>query len=130
MIKVREAAFGKIDGLGLEQYLHGPVVSLNAGDGVLLVNYPGASTRRVNVAARVFDMIGADMLVLGDAPEQPTDAAVFPLPSTDEHLSPMLSLLPMQFFAYHMAAAQGVNPDMARRDTPKYHAAIAELLRA
>lgn len=130
VIKVREAAFGKIDGLGLEQYLHGPVVSLNAGDGVLLVNYPGASTRRVNVAARVFDMIGADMLVLGDAPEQPTDAAVFPLPSTDEHLSPMLSLLPMQFFAYHMAAAQGVNPDMARRDTPKYHAAIAELLRA
>lgn len=130
VIKVREAAFGKIDGLGLEQYLHGPVVSLNAGDGVLLVNCPGASTHRVNVASRVFDMIGADMLVLGDAPQHPSDATIFPLPATDEHLSPMLSLLPMQFFAYHMAAANGVNPDMARRDTPKYASAIAELLRA
>jgi len=129
VIKVREAAFGKVDGLGLEQYLHGPVVSLNAGDGLLLVNCPGASTRRVNVAARVFSTIGADMLVMGEAPTDPGDCAVFPLPRTHECLSPMLSVLPMQLFAYHMAEAAGVNPDMARRDTPKYHAAISELLR-
>lgn len=130
VIKVREAAFGKVDGLGLEQYLHGPVVSLNAGDGVLLVNCPGASTKRVNVAAGMFATIGADVLVLGDAPDDASDALVFPLPHTEECLSPLLSVLPMQLFAYHMATAAGVNPDMARRDVPKYHNAISQLLSA
>jgi glucosamine--fructose-6-phosphate aminotransferase (isomerizing) len=127
VIKVREAAFGHIDGQGLEQYLHGPVCNLNPGDGMLLVNCPGNSSERVNVAARMFDAVGADMMVLGDAPLAKTNALVFPLPHTNEWLSPMLSVLPMQLFAYHMATAKGVNPDRARRDTPKYDSAIAIL---
>lgn len=127
VIKVREAAFGSIDGMGLEQYLHGPVASLNAGDGLLLVNCPGAATPRVDVAAKVFATIGADMLVIGDPAPSMGDAQVFPLPVVSEWLSPLLSVVPMQLFAYQMATAKGVSPDRFRRDTPKYAVAFSEM---
>jgi glucosamine--fructose-6-phosphate aminotransferase (isomerizing) len=66
--------------------------------------------------------------VLGDKPADGGDAQIFALPTTKESLSPMLSVIPMQLFAYHMATASGVNPDRARRDTPKYDKAIGDLL--
>lgn len=127
VIKVREAAFGRIDGMGLEQYLHGPVAALNAGDGVLLVNCPGPATQRVDAAAKVFATIGADMLVIGEPTPSMGDAQVFPLPAISEWLSPLLSLVPMQLFAYQMATASGVCPDRFRRDTPKYAMAFSEM---
>lgn len=127
VIKVREAAFGRIDGMGLEQYLHGPVASMNAGDGLLLVNCPGAATQRVDVAAKVFATIGADMLVIGEPTPSMGDAQVFPLPVISEWLSPLLSVVPMQLFAYQMATASGICPDRFRRDTPKYALAFSEM---
>src|SRR5215470_15770484 len=43
VIKAREAATGKIDALPLEQFLHGPLVTVDAGDLAILVNVKGAN---------------------------------------------------------------------------------------
>jgi len=127
VIKSREAAFARVDGLSLEQYLHGPVAGLNAGDGIVLVNVPGASSARCDNAAQVFTTIGADIWIVGTPIKTAPDAAVFPVPETDEIISPILTVIPIQMLAYSISLASGTNPDLARRDVPKYKKALSEL---
>jgi glucosamine--fructose-6-phosphate aminotransferase (isomerizing) len=61
VIKAREAAAAKIDALPLEQFLHGPLITVEAEDLAILVNVkganPGAATRVAEIA-RLLDRIG------------------------------------------------------------------------
>ena len=59
-------------------------------------------------------------------PEAP-DAPTFRLPIVPEVLSMLLSVVPIQLFAYHLAAFKGTHPDTFRRDDPTYKAAFALL---
>lgn len=127
VIKVREAARGWIDALGLEQFLHGPMVAVNRDDLVVLVHVPGPAAERVAQAAAVMDAIGARLWLVGRGIPDLPRAAVFPLPEVPELLSPLLAVVPLQLFAYHMAAAAGVDPDRFRRDDPVYAAAFARI---
>ena len=127
VIKVREAAQGWIDALALEQFLHGPIVAVNAGDVAVLVHVPGRSAERVAEIAAVLDAIGARLWLIGQAVPATPRAAVFALPAIPELLSPLLAVVPIQLFAYHMAVVKGVNPDRFRRDDPIYAAAFGLL---
>ena len=49
---------------------------------------------------------------------------VFGLPELPELISPLLSVVPVQILAYHMAVARGINPDLFRRDDPRYADAL------
>jgi glutamine---fructose-6-phosphate transaminase (isomerizing) len=127
VIKVREAAFGNIDALALEQFLHGPMVAVNEGDLVVLVNVPGAAAERVAESAVVMDALGALVWLIGDGVPATPKAHLFRLPETLELLSPLLAVVPMQLLAYQMAALKGVNPDRFRRDDPRYAAAFGNI---
>lgn len=127
VIKVREAAYGQIDALALEQFLHGPIVAVNAGDLAILVHVPGRATERVREIGLVLDAIGAELWVIGRPVEGLTGAAVFTLPETPELLSPLLAVVPVQLLACQMAAVKGVNPDTFRRDDSRYAAAFGLL---
>lgn len=127
VIKVREAAYGRIDALALEQFLHGPIVSFNEGDGAIVVNVAGASERRVGEVAAVLASLGGDIWVVGKAIDGLPAAKVFDVPETLEDLSPLLTVIPMQLYAYFMAAAKGVHPDTFRRDNPRYNEAFGLL---
>lgn len=130
VIKVREAAYGWIDALALEQFLHGPAVAVNAGDLTILVNPPGAAEVRTGEIAAMLAAIGADVWLVGEGVESVPAATVFPLPGIaelPEVLSPLLTVVPLQILAYQMAADQGINPDTFRRDNPIYRDAIGLL---
>ena len=129
VIKTREAAHGQIDALALEQFLHGPMVAVNSGDLVALVHVPGAAAARTAEVAAVATAIGARLWLVGDPVPAAPDATVFalPAPALPEILSPLLAVVPMQLFAYHMAAHKGIHPDTFRRDDPTYAAAFALL---
>jgi glucosamine--fructose-6-phosphate aminotransferase (isomerizing) len=127
VIKVREAAFGDIDALALEQFLHGPMVAVNAGDLVALVNVPGAAAPRVAECAAVMDALGALLWLIGDGVAATPTAHVFRLPELPELLSPLLAVIPIQLLAYQMAALKGVHPDLFRRDDPRYAAAFGKI---
>ncbi len=130
VIKVREAAYGWIDALALEQFLHGPAVAVNAGDLAILVNPPGAAESRTAEIAAMLAAIGADLWLVGEPVAAVPEAAVFALPGIaglPEVLSPLLTVVPLQILAYQMAVEQGINPDTFRRDNPVYKAAGALL---
>ncbi|HEV8674916.1 MAG TPA: SIS domain-containing protein [Methylomirabilota bacterium] len=127
VIKVREAAQGGIDALALEQFLHGPIVSVNAGDVAVLVNVPGAAAARVGEIAAVLAAVGARLWLVGEAVAATPAATVFRLPALPEVLSPLLAVVPIQILAYHMAVVKGIDPDRFRRDDPTYAAAFGLL---
>jgi len=127
VIKVREAAFGHIDALALEQFLHGPIVAVNPGDLAIIVHVPGPAAKRVREIALVLDAIGAELWLIGHPIEGLDRAGFFALPETPELLSPLVAVVPMQLLACQMAAVKGVNPDTFRRDDPRYAAAFGLL---
>ncbi|CAN5829258.1 hypothetical protein BH23CHL2_BH23CHL2_13900 [soil metagenome] len=127
VIKVREAAYGWIDALGLEQYLHGPMVSFNPGDQAIYINVTGKAEERVGEVAAAANAMGGNLWMVGKATPSVPDAQVFPVPETFEDLSLLLTVVPMQLFAYHMAAAKGINPDTFRRDKEPHKSAFGLL---
>jgi glucosamine--fructose-6-phosphate aminotransferase (isomerizing) len=127
VIKVREAAQGWIDGLAIEQFLHGPLVATNADDVAVVVNVPGRATERIGQIARVLDAVGARVWLIGTGVEGLAHADVFALPAIPEFLSPLLTVVPVQILAYQMAVVRGINPDLFRRDDPRYAAALGLL---
>jgi glucosamine--fructose-6-phosphate aminotransferase (isomerizing) len=128
VIKVREAAQGWIDGLPIEQFLHGPLVAVNADDVAVIVNVPGAAAaERVGQITRVLDAIGARLWLIGSRVDEVKNATVFPVAETPELISPLLAVVPVQILAYQMAVARGINPDLFRRDDPRYAAALGLL---
>src|SRR5690606_12774346 len=114
--KAREAAQADIDALPLEQFIHGPMVSVNAGDLVGLIHVPGPGAERTAAAAGIFDAIGAQVWLVGEPVAAVPSASLFRLPQTEELISPLLAVVPMQILAYQMAALKGINPDRFRRD--------------
>ncbi len=127
VIKVREAAQGWIDGLAIEQFLHGPLVAANADDVAVVVNVPGRAAERVGQIARVLDAIGARVWLIGGGVEGLAKVDVFALPALTELLSPLLTVVPVQILAYQMAVVRGINPDLFRRDDPRYAEALGLL---
>jgi glucosamine--fructose-6-phosphate aminotransferase (isomerizing) len=125
VIKVREAAYGWIDALALEQFMHGPIVAANAGDIAALVNVSGPAEERTGQIAAMLSAVGVKVWLIGKPAPSALDPTVFSLPETDEMISPLLAVVPYQILAYQIAAARGINPDTFRRDNPTYLAAFS-----
>jgi glucosamine--fructose-6-phosphate aminotransferase (isomerizing) len=130
VIKAREAATARIDGLPLEQFLHGPLVTVNPEDFGVLVHVkaadPATTTRTVEVAG-VLELIGTPLWLIGGPADRAPGATVFELPELPELLSPLLAVVPVQILAQRMAVVRGANPDRFRRDDPRYAAALSSL---
>lgn len=128
VIKVREAAYGWIDALASEQFLHGPMVAVNEGDLNIVVNVTGAAAAtRVGEITATLDAMGSKLWLVGQGVDAVPDAPVFTLPETNELISPLLATVPLQILAYQMAVHKGLNPDTFRRDNPRYMAAFGLL---
>ena len=128
VIKVREAAQGWIDGLPLEQFLHGPLVVSNPGDVAVIVHVAGRASQRTGEVARVLAGVGVETWVIGEPIDGLEPLAVFALPTLPEPISPLLTVLGVQLLAYHMAVVRKINPDLFRRDDPAYAAALRTIV--
>lgn len=127
VIKAREAAYGRVDALAVEQFLHGPMVAFNADDLAVLVHVAGNGAARVAEVAAVLRAMGGKLWLVGKAVPATPDATVFSLPRIPEDLSPLLAVVPMQILAYQMAVLNGTHPDMFRRNEPRYKDAFGLL---
>jgi glucosamine--fructose-6-phosphate aminotransferase (isomerizing) len=125
VIKAREAAHATIDALALEQFLHGPMVTVQPGDLAIVINMPGNSTERVKQVTAVLGAFGLKLWIVGQPIAATPEATVFSLPNIPEALSPLLNVVPMQIFAYQMAVHKGLNPDTFRRDDEAFKDALS-----
>src|SRR5207247_5731399 len=99
-LKLREAShLVSAEGHDVEGILHGPLVSIQPGNVVVLVAQPGPSRERMGEVETALREIGAT--VMSFAP--PSDL--------DEVLAPIVNVVPLQWLAYHVSRKLGVDAD-------------------
>ena len=104
-LKIREAAYVASEGLGVEQFLHGPSVALRASDHLVCLDGGGAWTERVQQ--------------IGDAAER-SGVPVTRIVERDlgEPLSIFALTVAVQRIAVESAEALSTDPDSFGRDVP------------
>ncbi len=111
-LKLREAShLVSAEGHDVEGILHGPLVSIQPGNVVVLVAQPGPSYGRMLELESALREIGATVISYG------------PDSDLDEVLAPIVNVVPLQWLAYHVSRKLGVDADSFRRDEPRYAAA-------
>ena len=110
--------------------LHGPWAALEASDVVVLIAPPGPSYERCLALGKAATEIGAPIVGLveeGDREISALCAHTVTLPTVPELLSPILAVVPLQLFTYHLPLQLGTNPDTMRSDQPAHGRARADL---
>lgn len=116
-LKLKEIAYLHAEGYAAGEMKHGPIALLDPAFPIVAIatkdsvyekmksNIEEARARRAPVLA-IASEGDEDMLRLADD--------VIAVPRTIEMLSPILNVIPLQLFAYHMAVARGYDPDKPR----------------
>jgi glucosamine--fructose-6-phosphate aminotransferase (isomerizing) len=114
-LKVKELARVMADPYSAADFEHGPLALVEPGFPVLAVATSGP------VAAGMFELLGrlrteygANVVAVADDPAVPADALLDIPSGTPEWLLPIVSILPAQLFAAHLARARGLDPDAPR----------------
>lgn len=110
----------------IEEFAHRQFWSCPATDLVIYVAANPAVARCATASAAALASMGMRTIAI-DTPETPvtTAGARLTLPCTNEHLSPLLAAIPLQFLAYFVARTLGGNPDVSQEvgDPARFHAA-------
>lgn len=104
-LKIREAAYVPSEGLGVEQFLHGPSVALRPDDHLVCLDGGGAWSTRVHEIADAAEHSGVPVTRFVDH-------------ELDEPLSIFTLTVAVQRVALESAEALGTDPDTFGRDVP------------
>ncbi|MDF5715796.1 MAG: glutamine--fructose-6-phosphate transaminase (isomerizing) [Rhizonema sp. NSF051] len=115
-LKLKEISYIHAEGYPAGEMKHGPIALLDAKVPVLTIATPGAVYDKVLSNAQ--EAKARDAQLIGVAPQDEQTAELFdvllPIPKVEEILSPILTLLPLQMLAYHIAATRGLDVDQPR----------------
>ena len=130
-LKLQETAHVPAHAWELEEAMHGPWVSIDAGDLVILLAFQGPAFSKATGFAAALGQIGAQVWIITDSANGlPSAAHVTRLALTvPECFTPLYAVLPLYQFAYHVALTRGVRPDAMRLDDKRYLAARMALPR-
>jgi glutamine---fructose-6-phosphate transaminase (isomerizing) len=114
-LKLMETSYLVANAFSGADLLHGPMAMIHRGFPVLAIVPPGPGSRALQPVLQRLAEIGADTLVVGDAAATRLGTVGITLPDLGpEALSPILAILPMQQFAFHLARQRGLDPDEPR----------------
>jgi glucosamine--fructose-6-phosphate aminotransferase (isomerizing) len=116
-LKLKEVSYMHAEGYAAGELKHGPISLLEAE--VPLVAVATRSAVQEKLISNVMEARARDALVLavatqGDERMRSFADDILWVPDTLEVLSPVLAIIPLQFFAYHMAVARGTDVDQPR----------------
>ncbi|MBW4561862.1 MAG: glutamine--fructose-6-phosphate transaminase (isomerizing) [Mojavia pulchra JT2-VF2] len=116
-LKLKEISYIHAEGYPAGEMKHGPIALLDAKVPVVAIAVPGTVYEKVisnaqEAKARDSRLIGVTPVKDGEAAEIFND--LLPVSSVDELLSPILTVVPLQLLAYHIAARRGLDVDQPR----------------
>lgn len=116
-LKLKEISYIHAEGYPAGEMKHGPIALLDAKVPVVAIAMPGTVFEKVlsnaqEAKARDARLIGVTPMNEQEARE--TFDALLPVPEVDELLSPILTVIPLQLLAYHIAARRGLDVDQPR----------------
>lgn len=114
-LKLMETSYLVANAFSGADLLHGPMAMIHRGFPVLAIVPAGPGSAALQPVLQRLSEIGADTLVVGDAAATRLGTVGLTLPDLGpEALSPILAILPMQQFAFHLARQRGLDPDQPR----------------
>ena len=116
-LKIKEVAYVHAEGYQAAELKHGPIALLSEKTPVvaLLADIPGKEKTLGNVQecrARNAPVLG--IVTAGDASAKAVLSDVIEVPATGVELSPIVSVVALQLFAYHVARLRGCEIDQPR----------------
>ncbi|MCM1984860.1 glutamine--fructose-6-phosphate transaminase (isomerizing) [Lyngbya confervoides] len=116
-LKLKEISYIHAEAYPAGEMKHGPIALLDAKVPVVAIAMPGTVFDKVlsnaqEARARDSQLIGVTPLDEEEA--RHTFDVVLPVPEVDELLSPILTTVPLQLLAYHIAALRGLDVDQPR----------------
>ncbi|MBD2041068.1 glutamine--fructose-6-phosphate transaminase (isomerizing) [Microcoleus sp. FACHB-672] len=116
-LKLKEISYIHAEGYPAGEMKHGPIALLDAKVPVVAIAMPGSVFEKVLSNAQ--EAKARDSQLIGVTPMNDREAAetfdkLLPVPVVDELLSPILTVIPLQLLAYHIAARRGLDVDQPR----------------
>ncbi len=116
-LKLKEISYIHAEGYPAGEMKHGPIALLDAKVPVVAIAIPGSVYEKVisnaqEAKARDSRLIGVTPVNDGEAAEIFND--LLPVSDVEELLSPILTVVPLQLLAYHIAARRGLDVDQPR----------------
>ncbi|MEO1376405.1 MAG: glutamine--fructose-6-phosphate transaminase (isomerizing) [Cyanobacteria bacterium J06635_10] len=116
-LKLKEISYIHAEGYPAGEMKHGPIALLDEKVPVVAIAMPGNVHEKVISNAQ--EAKARDSRLIGVAPADDKEAAevfndLVPVSLVDEFLSPILTVIPLQLLAYHIAARRGLDVDQPR----------------
>jgi glucosamine--fructose-6-phosphate aminotransferase (isomerizing) len=114
-LKLKELAYVLADPYSGADFEHGPIALVEPGFPVMAVATAGPLLVDMHALLGRMGAAGARLLVLSDDPSLRALGDGIPVPAgVPEWLSPIVTILPAQLFAYHLARARGLDTEAPR----------------
>jgi glucosamine--fructose-6-phosphate aminotransferase (isomerizing) len=114
-LKLKELAYVLADPYSGANFEHGPIALVEPGFPVMAVATAGPLLADMHALAGRLRAARARLLVLSDDPALRGLGDGIPVPAgVPEWLSPIVTILPAQLFAYHLARARGLDTEAPR----------------
>ncbi len=116
-LKLKEISYIHAEGYPAGEMKHGPIALLDAKVPVVAIAMPGSVYEKVISNAQ--EAKARDSRLIGVTPVNEGEAAeifdnMIPVSVVEELLSPILTVIPLQLLAYHIAARRGLDVDQPR----------------
>lgn len=116
-LKLKEIAYVPAEGLSGAAMKHGPLALIEPGLPVWALVPPDDTRERMLGNLRELKARGAHLIAVADADDEETKQLVddlIPLPPHHATVSPLLTVIPLQLYAYHSALKLGYDIDKPR----------------
>lgn len=117
------AAHQPIEGMHIEDVIHGGLHALHPEDVIIQLAADGPADQRHNELVTLAQTIGIRRWKIGGTDDQATWHT--PVPRLPEVIIPVMAAVPLQWLTVEVARARGTNPDSFRRDDPLFDRAFA-----
>ena len=116
-LKLKEISYINAEGYAAAEMKHGPIALIDEDMPVVVIATKGANYEKVlsniqEVKARKGKIIA--VVTEGDTEVKSMADHCIEIPETDEYLSPLLSVIPLQLLSYEIAVMRGCNVDQPR----------------
>jgi glucosamine--fructose-6-phosphate aminotransferase (isomerizing) len=116
-LKLKEISYTHSEAFAAGELKHGPIALVDTNTLVVAIATQTALFDKIASNIREVTSRGAASLVItweGESAFAAIADEVFTIPKTDDSLSPLLSIIPAQLFAYYCAVLRGNDPDKPR----------------
>lgn len=115
-LKLKELAYMHAEGFAGGELKHGPIALIEEGTPVIAILPPFSSEISEKMRSNIQEVKarGAKVIAIADSSTTLEVPHLIRIPESHELLQPILSIVPLQVFAYEMAVARGNDVDQPR----------------